>query len=68
MQQMQLITLKEHGCLLVVEHLSVPEQGMVSESDELTLVAEENRRRSLLVVRIVTRVEHLDARLASGLK
>lgn len=67
MQQVHFVALEQHSCLLVVYHLSVALDGLVSESYEVSIVIEQDRRGGLLVVLVVARIKHFDARLLSWL-
>jgi hypothetical protein len=67
-QQMQLVCLKQHGCLLIVEHLCIQLQSIGAERQEFTVVIEENGCRCLLIVRLITRIKDLNAWLRARLQ
>jgi hypothetical protein len=66
-QEVHLVGLKEEARLVIVEHLGVTLQGVVAECHEGAIIVEQDSCRRLLVVRIVARVENLDARLLTSL-
>ena len=57
---MQLVRLEEHARLLVIQHLGVPLQRIGTKGEEFALVREEDRRGSLLVIRVIAGVEHFN--------
>ena len=55
--------LEKQASLLLVKHLGVHLQCVFAEGEEFTLVREEDRCWRLLVIAVVTRVEHFDSGL-----
>lgn len=64
---MQFISLEEHARLFIIKHLCIPLERSIPKSYKFTFVAEQNSSVGFLVISLVTRVEHFNARFGARL-